>query len=158
MPLQSHEFFLGHSLERHDEFAMFLRAEPRRVAFDPHLVGRIGEDDVRQRAICRPGDRRGLTRVAAVKTMGAKPPEISKPRRGRAGYLFMNRVQFIPLGLSRGPRRFQCHVDLREVEACDLDVEADLDQRLKLDRKDLGILAGVLRQTVFGENIGAPLL
>ena len=66
------------------------------------------------------------------------------------------RAHRLPSG-SASPALVEHEVDLGEAEAGQLDIELEVDQRLQLDREDLLVPAGVERQLVVGEHIGAAL-
>ena len=54
-------------------------------------------------------------------------------------------------------RLIENEVDLCEAEACQLDLEVEIDQALQLDRENFLIPAGVERELVVGKDVGSTL-
>ena len=126
------------------------------MAVDRHVVGRVGEDHPRLLAVHQQPDDVRVERVAADQPVRPELPDIARPAARRPGL-----GQPVVLGIAGLLRRqpLDQAVDLRDREAGDADVEAEIvgEERLQLLGQQVLVPAGVQRQLVVGEHIG-PLL
>jgi hypothetical protein len=138
----------------HRELAMPGTPETGSVAMDRHVVGGIGEYDLRLLDAHEPFERSSVSGVAAEEPVSTELPQIPELRDGRAVHYkrgdFVGGIRPLPLTL------LDDEIDLRGVEAGNLDgkIEIHLGQRLQLFRQQVGIPRCQLGESVIGQSIG----
>lgn len=139
------------------ELAVPDRAQAANIAVDLHVVRRIGEDEVGLGAIHQRLEVDRAARIAAQQAMAAKVPQVARTRHGRASSKsdsVLGLVRAVRICLAR---LLYGEVDLGQAEPGQLDVELEVDHRLKLDGEEFLVPAGIERELVIGEHIRAPL-
>lgn len=130
------------------------RTQTAGLAVDLHIVGWIGDNKVRRSASHQPRDRLVRLRISAEQPMLAKQPQVAQLRD--CGNLDIgNGVEagrICPSPLLDG------EINLRKRKAGQRYIETDVDERLQLDGKRLGVPPSVLGELVVGEHIGTPLV
>ena len=148
-----------HLARGHGEVAVAHPAEPAGVAADRHVVGRIGEDGVRQPAAREQRRVAGrLEGVAAEQAVRAELPEVAGPRHRRARFAGdLRDLVLVPGAVRRRVTVEQEEVDLGGLEAGELDLEAELDELVEGAPEGVAVPAGLLGQAVLGDGEGAAL-
>ena len=118
-----------------------------------HVVGRIGEGHVGELALQHPLDIGQHRRVAAQQPVLTQHPQIARLR----DRLLRQRRRLVVLGQARPAVARQQPLQLARAEADQPEVEAELREIRQLEPQQRLVPAGVQRQLVVGQHVGALL-
>jgi hypothetical protein len=153
------EGFGRHLADPHGELAMADPAKPRDMAVDRHVVGRVGEDEIRPFIPHQHGEDGPVPGIPADQAMAAEAPHVAGPRDG-GRRIAGCKGDVLRLGRTvRGALMslLENDVDLGGGEAGELDVELDVDEALQLDRQQIPVPAGIERELIVGQYVGTSL-
>ena len=149
--------FLIHFSRRHGKLAMANLAKAADMAVDGHVIGRVGEDQLRLVLSQKGSIDIRIGGIAADQPVFSNLPDIANLCDGRSGInerdVFFRNIRCIRLQFTDE------NIDLGGLEAGKgkIEVEIDREKFLQLDGEDLPIPAGKLRKAVVGDDIGADL-
>ena len=130
------------------------------MAADRHIIGRIGEHHLRLLLAEQRRINVGLCGIATDEAMPADRPDIASPRDRRPRRDRRHLICGIGLAVLFAERQLADeHVDLRQLEAGDGEIEVDVEvgEILELDREQVPIPAGILGELVVGDHISADI-
>src|SRR5215831_12505612 len=150
-------FRLAHLAGSHCEVSVPDAPEAADVSIDWHVVGRIRKYEIRLRSLHERVVRAFIPRIAAIKPVSAKQPEVSTLCNGRLGSQFWNGVLWQQRILFDLSCVIEDEIDLGHFEAGQLELEVHVDESLQLNRQDLAVPTRFLRQLVVGQDVSTLL-
>jgi hypothetical protein len=154
---EAREFGRAHLTAAHREAAVADATEPADVTVDRHIVGWVGEDEGRLGVAEQLPIGLGASGIGTQEQMRSEDPEIARAT-DRLGVGIGRNDVLRPARLAGRLLSFlETQIDFGRLEADQLDLEVEVDQGLQLDRQDLAVPAGSLRQAVVGQDVRPPL-
>src|SRR5215831_17700876 len=150
-------FGLAHLAGGHGEVSVPDAPEAADVPIDRQVVGRIRKYEIRLRTLHERVVCAFIPRIAAIKAVSAKQPEVSTLCNGRLGSQLWNGVLWQQRSLFDLGCFIEDEIDLGHFEAGQLDLEVHVDESLQLNRQDLSVPTRFRRQLVVGQDVSTLL-
>src|SRR5262249_31711119 len=150
-------FRRAHLAGSHGEVSVPDAPEAADVPLDRHVVGWIRKYEIRlrtfhERVVCA-----FIPRIAAIKAVSTKQPEVSTLCNGRLGRQLWNGVLWQQWSLFDLGCFIEDEIDFGHFEAGQLNLEVHVDESLQLNRQDLSVPTRFLRQLVVGQDVSTLL-
>ncbi len=154
------ELRLGHLPRGHQELAMAHPPFARDVTENGHVVGRVGEDQIRDSTLHQPAVGGSIESVTAKESMPAQLPQIARPTDRRSVDGYGKNIGGIRATTRRRREPFDPQIDFAHGEARGFEIEIELDRGEIAQNlaQELIVPARGLRKPIVGNAEGARLL